>query len=283
MNSLLFSILASTLIFVIFKLFQKFKIDVFQAVVFNYFSAFTCGYLFFNSDFQQDIRLETWWYYALILGTLFIVIFNFMGRSSQSNGIGLTSIATKMSLLISIIFTILYYNESVTIFKILGIISAVASIIFVSFPKKGAKLKESGILLIIFLGSGLIEIIIGLTNKTVISSDLQSVFTASSFLAAGIMGFIVFIIQVLRKKTKFHLKSILAGLILGIPNFFSIYALYVALEGGFLEPSSIFGIMNISIVVLSFIIGILFFKEKVKTIHYFGVIMAIAAIAFFMQ
>jgi uncharacterized membrane protein len=87
----------------------------------------------------------------------------------------------------------------------------------------------------------------------------------------------------LRKKTKFHLKSIIAGLILGIPNFFSIYFIFVTLDEGVFEPSSVFGIMNISIVVLSFVIGILFFKEKVRTIHYIGVVTAIAAIALFMN
>jgi drug/metabolite transporter (DMT)-like permease len=157
------------------------------------------------------------------------------------------------------------------------------SIVFVSFTKKGAKLKESSIVRIIFLGSGLIEIIIGYANKTVITGELQSVFTATSFLAAGTIGVIVFLIQVLRKKTKFHLKSVIAGFILGIPNFFSIYFIFVTLDSGYLEPSSIFGIMNISIVVLSFVIGILFFKEKVKTIHYIGVVMAIAAISLFMN
>ncbi|MDG1658691.1 MAG: EamA/RhaT family transporter, partial [Crocinitomicaceae bacterium] len=43
MIALLLSVLSSSLIFVIFKLFARFKIDTFQAIVVNYFMAFIIG------------------------------------------------------------------------------------------------------------------------------------------------------------------------------------------------------------------------------------------------
>lgn len=282
MTELVYSISASTIIFVLFRLFGRLNIDVFQAVVFNYFSAFLCGYLFFYDDFQGNWEIGNWWYYSIILGALFITIFNLMGRSSNSNGIGLTSIATKISLLISIIFTILFYNEGFTVLKVLGIIFAGLSIILISFPKKGAKLNESGILLAIFFGSGLIEIILSICNKTVINEGNNSIFTSISFLSAGIIGITTLGALIIRKKKKFSAKSMLAGFILGLPNFFSIYFLLAALKPSYFNASSVFGIINISIVILSFIIGIIAFKERPKLIHIIGVLAAILALVLFM-
>lgn len=282
MLEIIYSISASTIIFILFRVFGRLNLDVFQAVVFNYFSAFLCGYIFFYSDFQGEWEIENWWYYSLILGALFISIFNLMGRSSNSNGIGLTSIATKISLLISIIFTILFYKEGFTILKILGIIFAAISIVLISFPKKGAKLKESGILIAIFLGSGLIEIVLSIANKSAIHSGISSVFTSVSFLSSGIIGLVVLGIMVATKSKKFCVKNMLAGIILGIPNFFSIYFLVEALKKSDISTSSVFGIINISIVILSFVIGILAFKEKPKLIHIIGVLAAILSLALFM-
>ncbi len=42
------TIISSTLIFVIFRLFEKYKIDTFQAIVFNYFTAFICGVVLYS-------------------------------------------------------------------------------------------------------------------------------------------------------------------------------------------------------------------------------------------
>ena len=282
MLEIIYSISASTIIFILFRVFGRLNLDVFQAVVFNYFSAFLCGYIFFYSDLQGDWEIENWWYYSLILGALFISIFNLMGRSSNSNGIGLTSIATKISLLISIIFTILFYKEGFTILKILGIIFAAISIVLISFPKKGAKLKESGILIAIFLGSGLIEIVLSIANKSAIHSGISSVFTSVSFLSSGIIGLVVLGIMVATKSKKFCVKSMMAGIVLGIPNFFSIYFLVEALKKSNISTSSVFGIINISIVILSFVIGILAFKEKPKLIHIIGVLAAILSLVLFM-
>lgn len=282
MTDLIYSISASTIIFVLFRLFGRFNIDVFQAVVFNYFSAFLCGYFFFYESFKGNWEINNWWYYSIILGALFITIFNLMGRSSNSNGIGLTSIATKISLLISIIFTILFYNEGFTLLKVLGIVFAGISIVLISFPKKGAQLNESGILLAIFLGSGLIEIILSICNKTVIHEGNNAIFTSISFLSAGIVGIITLSILLARKKKKFSFKSMLAGLVLGFPNFFSIYFLMASLKPSYFNASSVFGIINISIVILSFVIGILAFKERPKLIHIIGVLAAILSLVLFM-
>ena len=69
----IFSILCSSLIFVLFKLFPRFKIDTFQAVVFNYVSAFGAGIILFGSSWKSDyLSKGEWPIFALLAGLLFI-------------------------------------------------------------------------------------------------------------------------------------------------------------------------------------------------------------------
>ena len=55
------AILCSSLIFVLFKLFPRFKIDTFQAIVFNYVTAFSAGILLFGSTWKADYLYKGEW------------------------------------------------------------------------------------------------------------------------------------------------------------------------------------------------------------------------------
>ena len=75
---LLFCVLASTLIFVVFKLFERFKINILQAITANYITAFLTGIIAYQQaiSIKQLINFD-WFYYTIFLGILFIVVFNF--------------------------------------------------------------------------------------------------------------------------------------------------------------------------------------------------------------
>ena len=94
MIPLLLSVLSSSLIFVLFKLFDKYKIDTFQAIVFNYFTAFLIGFGLYGHEWNPESMVENgWMLYAVISALLFIGLFFIMGRSSQINGVASTSVA----------------------------------------------------------------------------------------------------------------------------------------------------------------------------------------------
>ena len=80
-------------------------------------------------------------------------------------------------------------------------------------------------------------------------------------------------------KKKFALKSLLAGVLLGLPNYGSIYFLLETFEHSAMESSVLFPINNISIVVLTVLAAIVFFKEKVSKANAVGILMAVLSIA----
>jgi drug/metabolite transporter (DMT)-like permease len=73
-------------------------------------------------------------------------------------------------------------------------------------------------------------------------------------------------------------KNILAGIILGVPNYFSLYYLVKMLDSEVFESSTIFTIHNVAIVMVSTLVGILFFKEKISKRNGFGIALALVAI-----
>ena len=159
MIPLILSITCSTLIFVIFKLFDKFKIDTFQAIVFNYFTAFACGILLYGNEWTPAaMNNTTWIYFAIICAILFISLFFLMGTSSQKNGVAITSVAVKMSMAFSILLMILLYSEEVTVLKLSGIVLAFLGIYLVSSPSKsGQRSSALWMLAVLFIGSGFLD------------------------------------------------------------------------------------------------------------------------------
>ncbi|MGK0234362.1 MAG: hypothetical protein ACI9EK_000885, partial [Psychroserpens sp.] len=109
---LLFCVLSSTLIFVVFKLFERFKINILQAITVNYITAFITGIIVYDQvvSISQLVNFN-WFYYTLFLGILFIIIFFLMAITTQKGGLSVVSIATKMSMVIPILFGLFYYKE----------------------------------------------------------------------------------------------------------------------------------------------------------------------------
>ena len=84
--------------------------------------------------------------------------------------------------------------------------------------------------------------------------------------------------KLLKKALKIAPKNIIAGICLGIPNYFSIYFLIQALRNENLDSSTVFITNNVAILLLSTIIGVLFFKEKLIQKNWLGIILAIISI-----
>ncbi|MFT6826083.1 MAG: drug/metabolite transporter (DMT)-like permease, partial [Patiriisocius sp.] len=135
---LLLSIFASTLIFVIFKLFARYDINTLQAIVVNYVVACICGLISYENSLELSlIPRYNWFYYTLGLGALFIIVFNLMATTTQRSGLSVVSVATKMAVVIPIAFGLWYYQEPIGFFKGVGIVFALLAVYLASVKTKG--------------------------------------------------------------------------------------------------------------------------------------------------
>lgn len=282
---LLFSILASTMIFVIFKLFGRFKINVLHAIVVNYVIACISGLIAFDGPVVlSQLPQSDWFYYALALGALFIVVFNLMALTTERSGLSVVSVATKMSLIIPIIFGLVYYKEHLGILKFFGILLALIAVYLASVKRQGGISLEKRTLILpalVFLGSGIIDTSIKFLEDAFVKENEVPVFSATIFAAAAGIGLLVLVPQVFQGRFKFEMKNIAGGIALGIPNYFSIYFLVKALRSGLLDSSGIFTVNNVLIVMLSTLLGIIIFKERLLPKNWLGIDLAIFSLFLF--
>ena len=277
---LLLSILFSTGLFVIFKYFGIYKIDVLKAIFVNYIVAFSMGFFFAERQIPiSEIYLEPWFSGALFLGALFVSIFFVMAMTAQKNGVSVTSIAGKMSVVVPVVFGIILYNESVTFLKIVGIIMALIAVYLSSVKEE--KSEKNGTLLLpilLFIGSGTIDTLLKYIQENYVSDEDVSIFSGSLFGIAGAFAFFILVIKTIKKREAFGYKNIIAGIILGVPNYYSIIFLIKALQNKNFESSTLFTINNVAIVVVSTLVGLFFFKEKFSIKNKIGVAMAVLGI-----
>lgn len=277
---LILSVLFSTVIFVIFKYFGIFKIDVLKAIFINYVVAFAMGYSFSEKKIALSaIPNQPWFYGALFLGFMFIAIFFVMAITSQKNGVSVASVAGKMSVVIPIFMGVFLYDESLTILKVSGIITALIAV-YLSSVKKEKKKEVNSFLfpIVLFFGSGIIDTSLKFIETNYVEEADIPIFSGSLFGMAAIFGFVVLLIRFFKKPQPFGYLNIIAGIALGVPNYFSIVFIIKSLQIPGFESSTLFTINNVGIVLLSTILGILIFKEHFSVKNKIGVALAIIGI-----
>ena len=281
MIALIGCIVCSSFIFVLFKVFPKYNIDTFQAIVFNYFAATACALLFFGKELNQiPSNINVILIAAIACALLFISLFSLMGFSSQKNGLAITSVAVKMSMAVSLIAMIIAYKEPLSILKISGIACAFLGVLLVSIQKKEKSDSKSSVwmLVVLFFGSGLLDFLLNYTQKYELNDWHAGLFSGLGFFLAGLIGLCIIIVQIIKKKMKFAFKNVIAGFVLGIPNYFSIYLLMNAYQTSDWNDSTVLAILNVSIVLIASFIGLLLFQEKLSLKKGFGLMFSILAI-----
>jgi drug/metabolite transporter (DMT)-like permease len=261
---------------------------VFQAIVFNYLTCVVTGSIV-NGSFpiNGETISQPWFIWAAVMGTLFITLFNIIGLTAQKLGVAVASVANKLSLVIPFVFSIYLYNETSTWLKVGGIIIALVAVVFTCMPQK--KESEEGkkgkgwlpILLptVLFLGSGLLDTLVKYVEQTYLNDSNNNAYLIASFGVAGVIGTIALLVAVLTGKQQFNPRSIIAGILIGIPNYFSIWCLVNVLKQHQGNSSSIIPINNMGIVLFSSVMAALLFKERLSAINWLGILLSLGAIA----
>jgi drug/metabolite transporter (DMT)-like permease len=286
MINLILGIVFFNVILIIFKLFERFKVDNLQAIIVNYIVASSLGILTSNisNPFNYIVNSD-WIFYALIIGTLFIIVFNLLATGAQKVGMAISTVANKMSVIIPVVFAFIVFGDTVSTLKVTGILLAIIGVVLTS--TSGQKLsfdkKYLWLIIIIFIGQGIADCIFNYAQHFVVEAGDAKIFIASMFMAACVTGLVMLVPKLINGTSKFQIKNIIWGIALGVPNFLTVYFFFQALESNFLEASQVYPILNMGVIVLSALSGFILFKEKLSMSNWLGIavsILAIAAITF---
>jgi len=283
---LLLSILSSSVIFITFKVTERFKTKLIKLITVNYLVAAILGFSFNRHPISILNALTSEWLpYAVLIGFTFILMFFLIGYSTRISGVAVTSIAGKMSMVIPILFSILYFSEKSTILKISGLILATIAVFLTSYRPidKAKNIKLIVIPIAIFVGSGITDSIVKYAQTYYVPNSMSLLFPAVVFLTALVIGLIFILIKPKSISKNISIAELIGGTILGIANFGSLYFFILALNNSKLDSSVVFGLNNICIVLFSILIGMAIFKEKFSKVNFAGVLMAIIAILILMN
>ena len=190
-------------------------------------------------------------------GLLYLGGFVMMQLSVKRSGVVLSSVFMKLGLLVPMVLSVCCFGEVPTAVQVVGFLLAVAAIILINYEKGGASATGVwGLLLLLLMSGGgdaMSKVFEELGDAAFSDSFLFCTFLAAFLLCVGLVVF---------TREKPDVKSVLFGLVIGIPNFFSAKFLLMALQE---VPAVIayptFSVASLLAVTLA---GVLFFKEKLR-------------------
>ena len=283
---LILAIVFSTGVFVAMRLFERFKLDNHQALMWNYVFAAGTGFLLCK-QFEAPAQLvsEPWFGLSIVTGFWFIFTYLLMTASTQRSGVTVTSLSSKLSVVLPTLAGVVLFSEKLNFVATMGIVLAlVALVLVVGGGKKDMVVKGDAmnrvstnrwLPILIFFGTGTGDILMKLTEQSNQGDDMGFMIAFIYFIAM-LFGILLVAYDLIRGKSKWQWKSAMGGIGLGVINFFSTYSVYHAMR--YFDNVVLFPIYNIGVVSLTALTGWLLFKEKLTWKNYLGLAIAIIAV-----
>lgn len=281
---LILAILFSTGVFVAMRLFERYKLDNHQALMWNYVFASGTGFAICEHwDTAPQLVAEPWFGLSILTGFWFIFTYLLMTASTQRSGVTVTSLSSKISVVLPILAGVIMLGERLNFVATTGIVLALVALVLVvggrntqSNQGKDAIHRISLLLpIFIFFGTGTGDILMKITEQQNSGDDLGFMIAFIYFVAL-VFGVIIVVWDIARGKSKWQWKSAFGGIGLGVINFFSTSSVYHAMRH--FDNVVLFPIYNIGVVSLTALIGWLFFKEKLTRKNYIGLVIAVVAV-----
>lgn len=278
---LLVSILTTTGLFLIFKAFHRHDIDTLPAIVVNYFTCFLCGNMVLgaNNLFSAGASQQQWFPFATGMGLIFISVFYTTGTATRHIGASATTVASKMSVVIPAIASVLLFHEAMPAPELIGMGLSLVSVYFMAPSDDAGQLRRDHVLMylsLVFLGSGMVDLGLNLLKHHFGSVVDDNSLSTTIFGSAGVIGLVAFLVT--RRHHRFRWQELVGGMVLGLVNYLSLVALFRALDHFRNQTAWLFAVNNAGVVILSFLLSGLIFKESIHKRGYIGLALAVIAI-----
>ena len=282
MPFLLAAALCSVLVSVLLKLARRYTIDVGQAIAWNYVVAAGLSALVFAPAPAAMHAAGAAWPALLGLGVLLPTIFLALAGSVRHAGIVRSDVAQRLSLLISLLAAFALFGEPLDAAKGAGIAAGLAALLLLVWRRRPGQADAApgmarwGYPLLVFAGFGVIDVLFKRVAQAGVplGAALLAMFVLALLVSLLLQGW-----RLLRGQARLGMRSLAAGLLLGLLNFGNIlYYLraHQALPG---RPALVFASMNLGVVALGALAGLLVFRERLSRLNLAGVGLAVLAIA----
>lgn len=284
----LLSTLCSVSLFVLFRSFGRWQVNRFQAIVVNYAVCVLTGWVVSPPPAHVLQGVPAWWAFPLAIGTGFVITFNLMGATVEKAGLTAATIAGKMSLVIPVALSLWVFQYKADgayhYLQFVGMGLALVALALATWKSPRTQTGTSPSLWIwllpalVFVNSGLLDSSINWANSRYVSAEEQGLFSISLFGVAAAVGAVLLAIELLRGRQQLAWRHALAGLVLGVPNYFSVYFLLKALSQFDNDGAILFPVVNILTILISAGTDFFLFREKLSRLNILGIILAVVSI-----
>lgn len=241
-------------------------IAAYQAGLFGGFSAV------FDSSFTKLFaeRSEANTYLLVLLvgicsGILYCVALMLTRSSVVDNGMGITSMFSRLSFLVTLTVSALVWREIPGVVSMFGVILGLLPLLMTLWaPHHKKQIGRVDLLLFLFLSNGIVE----LNNKIVVvysvSPAYKSLFVCIIYEVALLVCAGFLFCGAIKKKSLAPIlpREVLLGIALGLPNAVNSFLLLKALE--VLPAALVYATTASGGVLMSSAIGVVFFKESLR-------------------
>lgn len=272
---LIFSVLLSSALFICFKWFDLRRVQLLPAISGNYLACIVTG-IVINGGFRTDGLEPSLLMACAGLGILFFAVFYSMGYAASRIGVGISSASAKLSLIIPVSYGALVLNEPFGYMRFAALLLAIPAVVLMSY-KTGEKFsfKHLGLPLFIFAGSGFIDTALNILQKHL--GLLSPAVAISLIFGAALLSSVLFSVSSGKPLFQEH-RSLLYGLILGVPNYFSVHFMLMALRSGAFSSGQFYLINNSGVMLLSFVLAALLFSEQLNLYKIAGLLISVLSI-----
>ncbi len=279
MPFLLLSVLCSVLVSVLLKLAPRQRIDIAQAITWNYAVAGALALWLLDPSLAALRAPQTPWVSLVLLAIALPAIFLVLARSVRLAGIVRSDVAQRLSLLLSLAAAFLWFGEQASAGKLVGLGLGLLAIVGI-LQRPGAAPSQAGTrgwpwLLAVWAGFALIDVLL----KRIALSGVSSLSSLTlCFLIAFVLMMVLQVVRRARGDMRFEARSLVAGLLLGALNFANILFYVRAHQAMPNSPAVVFATMNIGVVSLGALIGTVAFGERTSRWNRAGLALAVVAI-----
>lgn len=293
----LLAVVFTVMLYLIMRAYPRYQVDSFHAVVFNYYSCVLTG-LALTPDlgiFNQVAWNSEGTVLTMALGAMFVTAFMLIGLTAQKVSVTATSLAGNMSLVIPVLFGLFVFrnnNKDFTALNYLGLLLALVALALGAIqrsPKASDAANAAGegkavnqalwiLPVLTFFATGTNNTLINFLSSKYYPAGQITVFMIIACFGAVVIGTSILVYRIIAHGHKLKLRSVVGGLLLGVPNFLSLYFLLLALAAFGNSAAYVFPIYNILTMLVSALAAWALYKERLNTLNKWGLVLAVVAI-----
>lgn len=284
---LIAAILGSSSLVILLKVFDLKGVNLYLGITVNYLVAAILSFAFAPEHMGvAEIWNAPWMTIAAVVGAMFMISFVIYAISAQRSGVAITTISGRAAVVIPVVFAFAVLGERPTALKIAMLLLILVAMVLI-LRKSGGGERQSGaafswtllLPVAVFLFNGVNDTMVQYAQRELIPSggDVYPIFNGTMFVAGTLTGLICYLISCIRRPHRPAWRDLLWGSVLGFMNWVCMIGVLYALD---VYPGSVFyPLYYTGAIVISTVVGVWVFKEKLSPLNYAGIAIAVIAIA----